>query len=904
VQNSTGKKNTQPPRAAVYLLSKAVPASQADDVVGDLAEVFFERRARGAVDACLWFWGQALLFFVSFRFLNLVAAKQSPANAKKHRRQFTPADGSPERRNWDMPGLWTRIRQTTRALRREWRYSLGVVLILGIGIGPAAAMLSVVQHVLLHPLSYEQPEKLGLVRIDMGQMHQHPGITHPEITSMRAVEGLFEGVEATSREFVLSLGEGDDLTPLAALRVTPGMFDLLGVSPMLGRHFTEQDVESYVATISHDLWNTHYGGDPNIVGQSMILNGRTAEIVGVMPPDFALYLGRGSQLSEHIDVWSPLEILERPTMWGFPTIVRLAEGVTYEQANAGLEAFTQSLVDRIPETYANTSARFTVHPLLPDLVRQAKPAIHAALAGVLLLLIIAVANGTALVLARMKAREVDFAVRSAIGASRRVLIQDVLVESVALMTAGVLVGSGIAMWGIVGLKALIPDTVPRASEIVFGWDLILYSAALGFTGLVLAGLIPAWKAASGAPFQVLRGSSGQRGATRSTARFALVGAQIAMTVLLSFGALQLARSAVGLADTDIRFDAENVLAFTMPLDGRRFDNWQERLVFHHQIRDRLRGLPSVRSVGAVSHLPLSGKGPFDAFGPGEVGDTVDWHDPLASYFAVLPGYLESIGVQLRRGRLFTDEDNLERREVVVIDETLAEMTWPNEDPIGKTLRMGWQLPVTTVVGVISHPRVMDVSQEVRPQIYVPYGIFGWGPLNYTVKAGSDPTSLIGSVRGLLSELGPGRAPSGFQLLSDNVDAALSTLRFVTLLVILLAFSAAFLSTLGLYAVVSYLVHQQRRATAIRGAMGASPPQLMRHHLYAGGAIMTVAVPVGLIMSVISAPFVQSLLYGVGLRDAVSLTAAALLSVLAGAAGTFVPAWSASRADPAQALRVE
>jgi predicted permease len=781
---------------------------------------------------------------------------------------------------------------------------LGVILILGIGIGPAAAMLSVVQKVLLQPLAYEHPDQLGLVRIDLGEMHAHPGITHPEITGLKAVEGLFAGVEATSREFELSLGEDADLKPLAALRVTPGMFDMLGVSPLLGRHFTEEDTESFVALISHDLWTTQYSGDHNVVGQTMVLNGRPAPIIGVMPPGFALYLGRGSQLSTHIDVWTPLELLPRPTMWGFPTIVRLADGVSFDQANAGLEAFTRSLVEQLPETYANTSARFAVHPLLPDLIRQAKPAIHAALAGVLLLLLIAIANGTALVMARMKAREVDFAVRTAMGAGRGALLQDVLMESLILMLAGVVLGGGIAMWGVVGLQTLIPDTVPRAGNIVFGWDLLGYSALLGFAGLALAGLFPAWKASSGAPLELLRGSSGQRGATHATGRLALVGTQIAMTVVLSFGAVQLARSAIALAETDIRFDPENVLAFTMPLDGSQFQNFEESLVFHHEIRDRLSGLTTVRAVGAVSHLPLSGTGPFDAFGPGAVGDTVDWHDPLANYFAVIPGYLESIGVRLRQGRFFTDIENLERRAVAVIDENLAEMAWPGEDPIGKTMRMGWQLPVTTVVGVIAHPRVIDVSQDVRPQIYVPYGLFPWGPLRYTVKAERDPTLLIGNVREVLAELGPGRAASGFQVLGENVTAAMSTLRFVTLLVALLAFSAAFLSALGLYAVVSYVVHQRRRATAIRGAMGATPAQLLRHHLRNGIHVLGVAVPIGLMLSLLSAGFVETLLYGVNVHDVFSLSAAALLAALTGLVGTLIPARSAAREDPAMALRAE
>jgi hypothetical protein len=359
-----------------------------------------------------------------------------------------------------------------------------------------------------------------------------------------------------------------------------------------------------------------------------------------------------------------------------------------------------------------------------------------------------------------------------------------------------------------------------------------------------------------------------------------------------------------LAETDIGFDPENVLAFAVPVDGSQFESFEESFVFHHELRDRLGEIASVRSVGAVSHLPLSGTGPMDAFGPGAVGDTVGWQDPLANYFAVMPGYFESIGVRLRQGRFFTDEENLERRAVAVIDENLAAMTWPGEDPIGKTMRMGWQLPPTTVVGVITHPRVIDVSQDVRPQIYVPYGLFPWGPLRYTVKAEGDPTLLTGEVREVLAAMGPGRAAFGFQDLSDNVAAAMSTLRFVTLLVALLAFSAAFLSALGLYAVVSFVVHQRRRATAIRGAMGASPAQLMHYHLKSGILILAVAVPIGSLLSLMSARFVEALLYGVNVHDAFSLSAAVLLAAVTGLVGTLIPALSGAKQDPAIALRAE
>jgi putative ABC transport system permease protein len=242
--------------------------------------------------------------------------------------------------------------------------------------------------------------------------------------------------------------------------------------------------------------------------------------------------------------------------------------------------------------------------------------------------------------------------------------------------------------------------------------------------------------------------------------------------------------------------------------------------------------------------------------------------------------------------------------VIIIDETLAAAAFPGVDPIDRMLRLGWGLPNSRVVGVVGHARVIDVSQEVRPQIYVPYGRFSWGPLNFTVRTEGDPLTRVEAVREAVRELGTGRAVSRFQLLTDNVTTATSALRSVTIMVSMLAVSAALLCALGLYAVVSYVVHERRRATAIRGALGATPGRLLGHHLRNGIAIVAVAIPIGVALSVAAARFFSSLVYEIGVRDVRSLAAAAALAALTGLLGTYFPARRAANADPAQALRSE
>jgi hypothetical protein len=375
-------------------------------------------------------------------------------------------------------------------------------------------------------------------------------------------------------------------------------------------------------------------------------------------------------------------------------------------------------------------------------------------------------------------------------------------------------------------------------------------------------------------------------------------------VVLLFGALQLGRSARELASTDLRFDPENVLGFKAPLDYSTLPERTADVDTYLQLRDRLSQLPGVRTVGAISDLPLSGTGPSDAFTPDLADSVAAWDNALADYRPVLPGYFESVRIPLRQGRYFTDTETREGEQVIIVDETLVRMAYPGEDPIGRTLRLGWGLPDSRIVGVVAHARTRDPSRDARPQIYTPYGLFRWGPLHFTVRTEGDPLALIPVVRAATREMGSWRALSGFQRLSDNVEIATSTLRAVAILLVVLALSAALLSALGLYAVVSAVVIQQRKATAIRGALGASPGTLLRQQLQHGTRVLLPAVPLGIVLSLAGARLLETLVYGVGVRDPGSLSAAAVLGIIVGVLGTYLPARRAAKTDPASALQTE
>jgi putative ABC transport system permease protein len=811
-------------------------------------------------------------------------------------------------------GLGTRLRLTLRRLTSEWRHTLGVVLIIGMGIGPAAVGLTVLDRVLLQPLGYSEPDRIGVVRIDVGEFENHPGLDQNEILDLRDTEGIFRAVEWAIFS-VPSLDTGEEVIPVRSAGVSPGLFETLGVPPLLGRSFRPEDLSALVVILSHHIWQTDFGGDPEIIGRSVTFGGRSHEVLGVLPPDFRFRLGRGSYAPAVIDVWRLVRAVrgrapEQGFLWGWNALVRLEDGVSFEQANASLEAFARRQRETYPTVYGDSPVRFTVVPLLTDLVREAKPAIVAALAGVLLLLATAIVNASALVVVGLRRREQEMAVRSALGAPRRTQITDVVFESLALSVVGGAVGGGLAVWGIAGLRAVIPREVPRWEHITPDWRAVALSACVASLALLITGAVAAWRQTRGTPWKSLGAGSDRTSTPRAPGQWVLVGSQMVVAVVLLFGALQLTRSAGELARTDLGFEPRNVIAFEVPLYGAGLSRAEENRRYG-RIRDRLEQLPGVVSVGAISSPPLSGRGTVNNFTANVERAGAVRDEQAANFYAVLPGYLEAMRIPLLQGRDFTNAENAEGLPVAIIDETLARTAFPGQDPIGQRIGVSVpgggrspRLPDQRIVGVAAHARVIDPTRTIRPQIYLPFGLWRWAPLYATVRTEGEPRSVMPAVRAVVDELGVGFPVSQVQVLSDNLSEATSVLRAVTILVVVLALAAAFLAAFGLYAVVSSVVLQQRRAMAIRSVLGASRGRLLRLQFRRVGLILVFAAPTGVALSLAGARLLESLVYGVALRDAGSLVGATALGVVAGLLATYIPARRAAKADPLVALKVE
>jgi predicted permease len=811
------------------------------------------------------------------------------------------------------------FRQTLRRLAVERSFSLAIVSILAIGIGPAAAMLMLFYNVLLRPLDYREPERLGLVRFSMGQLVNHPGLSSAEGIELRGA-GLFQSVEVQTRMATVSLTTASGQVPVTQLAVTTGMFPMLGIQPIVGRLFTEADIPTLPpppvvapgaprppppppplqrVLIDHGAWQTYFGGDPAAIGRIVQIDGGPAEIVGVLPPGFRLTTGR--DVPRRIDVYTPFRLMTFRSSWTLPTLVRLAPGTSFEQAQAGLDALASNLFREHPSVYSQ-QPRFVVTPLLDDLTAATRPALRAAAAAVLLLMVIAFANAAALVVARLRAREAEMAVRTALGATPAALVREVLAESLLLAGAGAAAASVLAIGATAMIREIIPRTVPRWDEIAIDWHVVAYAAIMSLAGLIVFGLIPVWRNTRTSTFNALKGATAQGGMSSGTAsRLVLVGLQVALTVVLAFGGVQLVRSAAQLRRVDLGYDP-NVLTVRVQYDFRRYNSGEKVGGLFQRIRERVAQVPGVTAAGVISHLPLSGSTLMAGYDTDLSRRELSF-DTNANYQAVAPGYFSAMRIPILEGRDFTDEENTDAQPVIIVDEMLARAAFPNDSSaIGKTLRVGWGLQTGRIVGVVGHARTIEVGRAVRPQIYAAIGRLRQNPAMLVVRGNGDPRALAPSVLSAIEEVGPGRAVAVTGMLTDNVAQATGTLTAITGLLTALAGSAAILSAFGLYLVVAFIVHQRRRETAIRTALGATRAQVMWANVRTSAFVLALSIPVGGLLSLAAGRMLAELVYAVQPRDVVSLAVAAGIAALAAALGLLVPARKAASGNLVATLR--
>ena len=828
-----------------------------------------------------------------------------------------------------MTALLRDITAAVRQLVKQPTFTAVVVVTLGLGIGPNTAIFSVVNTVLMRPLPYEKPARLALIRIDLSGLERHPGLTRAEIADFRERSETLAQVGAVTRELTVSLTEEGNMEAVLAASVTPNLFPLLGIDPALGRHFTEEEEQpgaEPVVLLSHELFQRRYAEDASVIGNTLEVGGRAIPIVGVMPRGFQLHLGPGTSLSPKVELWMPLSI--DPTdrgFWAYRTIVRLEDGVSFAQAGLEIQTIGAQLESEHPE-YQNADIRFYLHPLREDLVAAIRPAILTLLGAVGLVLLIACTNAASLLLARMKARERELAVRSALGAGRGQLLRRALIESLMLGLLAGAFGMALGMAGLELLLRLQPANLPRLGDISLNPTVLAFTLAASLAASLLFGIVPAWQQSRPDLQEALKQGRRSGGGVRNRTRSTLVVAQVAFSLILLFGAGLMIRTFLNLRRVDLGFEPGHVLTFTAALDGQVHDTPAKQFQLFDSILRGVRAVPGVEAAGGISLAPLGNQGMMASYSA-DADTGSDWTGESADYRFVLPGYFESMGVTLLAGRLFENYDNEEIRGVAVVDHTLAQSLWPGESVVGRqmTIGLGTQLGnqdqgqngddsgdgdgdsdsdqhQVQIVGVVEHSRIIDVREVVRPQVYLPYRLGPSHQLTLTVRTSNDPLLSVPAMREQIERAGAGRPIHTVRPMTAYVNDAMGDTQFTLTLMSLLAGIALILSALGIYSVIAYLVRYRTHETGIRLALGAQRGDIVRMNVKEGVLLAAVGIPIGLGCVLALTRLVEGLLYEVKPTDPTVLVGIALLLLVVAGVASWVPGIQASRVDPMIALR--
>jgi len=804
-----------------------------------------------------------------------------------------------------------------RRLRQQPGFSAAAVATLALGLGATTAIFSVASAVLLRPLPY--PEADGLVMIEGHYLKlglDNLGASAPGLPDYRAARS-FEGV-AAFRNLDLNLADGGEPERVTAAQVSASLFPLLRVAPQLGRPLGPEEEEpgaDAVVVLSDGLWRRRFGAD-HVVGHAVHLDGRSCVVVGVMPPGFE-FPHPSFRFGRRADLWIPLALTpeqraDRST-YSLRVIARLGPGVSLSAARAEMEAVGRRLEEQHPRDYRGPRGedggwRVTVAPFKDEVVGDAGGRLGVLLAAVAALLLIACANVAGLFLARGLGRRRDFAVRLALGARRRHLAREALAESLLLALLGGAVGLLLASWGTELLVALGPASVPRLAEVSLDGRVLAFAFLLSLaTGIAFSLLAPLSAARS--PVRESLGAGAllpsRRGAGRLRQLLVVVQQALALVLLVDAGLLL--RSLYHLQTVDSGFAAADRLALEIALPRSRYPEGRQQAAFFERLLARVEALPGVGEAGLVTRLPLTGPGfggPFSIEGrPLDPGGPA----PSVSYRAASAGYLETMRIPLRRGRLLAAGDAPPAPPAAVVNETMVRLFFPGEEVLGRRLKLGAPgspRPWLTVVGVVGDASDRGPGSLPRPEIYVPYPHQPAAAMTLVVRAPGDPRVLAGALRAAVRAEDPEQAVASVRTLEEVRSESVAPQSFAAVLLAGFALLALSLAAVGVYGVAAHVAGQRTRELGIRLALGAGRRELLSLLVGQSLGLAVAGAGLGLAGALASTRALASLLAGVAPTDPPTLVAGVLGIVALVVLAAYLPAWRASRLDPMWALRRE
>ena len=818
--------------------------------------------------------------------------------------------------------LWQDIRYGARMLVKNPGVTIIVIIALALGIGANTAIFSVVNAVLIRPLPYHESERLVFLN-EKSPVLDEMSISYPNFLDWRAHNQTFEKMGVYNRASYNLTGAGE-AERIVTGQVSADLFSVLRVNALHGRVFTNDEDKpggTPVVVLSYALWQRRFGGQTSVLNQPLTLNGKPYTVIGIMPESYA-YPSRA-------EMWVPVGQLSDQVSWqnrgnhpGLYGVARLKPGATFEQADADMNNVGANLEKQYPDTNASTRPR--LRPLLEVFVVDARRALWVIFGAVGFVLLIACANIANLLLARATARKKEMAIRTAVGASRWRIVRQLLTESVLLSLIGGAIGLALAHWGVQLILYVSPNAIPRSREIGLDWTVLAFTVGISFVTGILFGLIPAIQAGDVDVHETLK-ESGRGNSGRQWLRSGLVVVEVATTLVLLISAGLMIRSFYMLQKVNPGFSHEHLTSFSISLPQKKYATDEVRHSFYNRLLENIRALPGVESVAAASGLPLGNNGWQTSFVIDGQPPPPREQTPLMEACLVTPDYFKAMNIPVLRGRVFNDRDdrshlagrdlsklNENQRSIagvnkIVIDEEFAKRYWPNEDAVGKRVKLGTSAdaPVLEVLGVVGRVKMESLNQNSdRVQGYFAFNQTPQGGMTVVIKGASDPNQLISSIRGVVTSLDPDQPIYSPRTMDEIRAESVAPERLNLTLLSLFAGIALVLAIVGIYGVMSYSVTQRTHEIGIRMAIGASPLDVFKMILGHGMKLALVGVVIGLAGAFALTRLMATMLFGVAPTDAMTFGGISVLLITVALLACYLPGRRATKVEPTISLRYE
>ncbi|HEY3600405.1 MAG TPA: ABC transporter permease [Chthoniobacterales bacterium] len=809
------------------------------------------------------------------------------------------------------------LRHALRLLAKNPLFALVGIVTLALGIGATTAIFTLVNALLIKPLPYQDPSRLVLLFEHFKAQHLDAiPVSPPEFLEYKSQLKSFNNLAAFDTA-TFNLSEGELPERIFGAKVSADLFPLLGVQPIRGRTFRPEENavgRDDVIVISERLWRRKFDRDPRILGSKLIADGRSFTVVGIMPASFEfplpLFNVTGGQFGERADIWQPVAFTDREMKnrgsRSYGVIGRLAPDVSPQKAQAEIETLVRGMRQRYPDNYPKgDSFGATLYPLKEQVVGPMKPLLLILLGAVALVLLIACANLATMMLARATTREREMAIRVAVGASRWRLLRQSLTESIGLALIGAAGGILLAIWAIDLVRSIGAQTIPRLSEVRLDPTVLLVTLAIAVATGVAFGITPGL--ASGRLDLTESLKEGGRGSTagrrHNRLRNILVIAEVALALVLLTGAGLLLKSFVRLGNVHPGFNPDHVLTAEISLPRLRYPDKQSQINFFNELERRVRNLPGVKNAGLTTILPMSGINsdssfeiegrPMDAAHPG----------PDEEVRLVSADYFRTMEMPLIKGRFFTAGDKLDAPPVVMINQALARKYWPNEDPVGKRMRVPtregrvW----TTIIGMVGDVHHRGLDQPVKPEWYAPLTQGPYPSVILAVRSAQDPASLTNAIRHEVQAIDAAQPIAHVRTLDEVIADSIAPRRLSVVLLTIFAGLALLLASVGIYGVMSFLVVQRTHEIGVRMALGAQRGDVLRLIISRAGLLISAGTILGLIIAFLSTSFLRSALYATSALDLTTFLFVTVTLALVALAASYIPARRATRADPMIAL---